>query len=471
MGQTSAAQRQEIDVADLQEMYKKFVIECPSGSLHLHEFKQFFGIAASGEAAKYAESMFRAFDKNGDNTIDFLEYVAALNLVLRGKLEHKLKWSFKIYDKDGSGCVDKTELLEILKAIYNLKKSSKQDIDCELLTPDEVCDRIFQLVDENGDGLVSTMWRWYSGDESGPAHQGQDSQDRITNQSMADVAEQLAQTEQLVVHLKELIREKDNALHTKDQEFKSEKESFEAKISKLKLQHKAKVTSLNSQLEEMKKQLTPSESREMGSEVKKAEELVAQRLRGEEMDALLAEKDKKLSEKEAYIVELHMASVTDNTSRALHATSQDLSQVQLSQQSSTTPQDLELIVKNLTKKVEESEEKCSFLEEQNKSLLDQINTEKKQFDDKENMYKQNIQTFKDIILEKDSHFAEQIRIHEQELFKLASKSDASADLEQLLKVLKQKLHEKEEVLLGRTQVVDVLQKEVDARDNQIKVRN
>uniref|UniRef100_A0A8C4ST44 Golgin subfamily B member 1-like n=1 Tax=Erpetoichthys calabaricus TaxID=27687 RepID=A0A8C4ST44_ERPCA len=356
------------------------------------------------------------------------------------------------------------------------------------------------------------MWRWYSGDESGPAHQGQDSQDRITSQSMADVAEQLAQTEQLVVHLKELIREKDNALHTKDQEFKCEKEAFEAKISKLKLQHKAKVTSLNSQLEEMKKQLTPSESKEMGSEVKKsvgdadhdhaaakrgkilllkkkvedlelqlsqketelknkAEKLVAQRLRGEDMDALLAEKDKKLSEKEAYIVELHMASVTDNTSRALHATSEDSSQIQPSQKSSTAPQDLELIVKNLTKKVEESEEKCSFLEEQNKSLLDQLNTEKKQFDDKENMYKQNIQTFKDIILEKDSHFAEQIRIHEQELFKLASKSDASADLEQLLKVLKQKLHEKEEVLIGRTQVVDVLQKEVDARDNQIKELN
>ncbi|XP_051779086.1 guanylyl cyclase-activating protein 2-like isoform X3 [Erpetoichthys calabaricus] len=90
-----------------------------------------------------------------DNTIDFLEYVAALNLVLRGKLEHKLKWSFKIYDKDGSGCVDKKELLEILKAIYNLKKSSKQDIDFELLTPEEVCDRIFQLVDENGDGQLS----------------------------------------------------------------------------------------------------------------------------------------------------------------------------------------------------------------------------------------------------------------------------------------------------------------------------
>lgn len=50
-----------------------------------------------------------------DNTIDFLEYVAALNLVLRGTLEHKLKWTFKIYDKDGNGCIDRLELLDIVE--------------------------------------------------------------------------------------------------------------------------------------------------------------------------------------------------------------------------------------------------------------------------------------------------------------------------------------------------------------------
>lgn len=51
-----------------------------------------------------------------DNTIDFLEYVAALNLVLRGSLEHKLKWTFKIYDKDRNGCIDRLELLDIVEA-------------------------------------------------------------------------------------------------------------------------------------------------------------------------------------------------------------------------------------------------------------------------------------------------------------------------------------------------------------------
>lgn len=50
-----------------------------------------------------------------DDTIDFLEYVAALNLVLRGTLEHKLKWTFKIYDKDGNGCIDRLELLDIVE--------------------------------------------------------------------------------------------------------------------------------------------------------------------------------------------------------------------------------------------------------------------------------------------------------------------------------------------------------------------
>uniref|UniRef100_A0A8V1A7Z7 Guanylyl cyclase-activating protein 2 n=1 Tax=Gallus gallus TaxID=9031 RepID=A0A8V1A7Z7_CHICK len=160
MGQqftNAEGEQTEIDVAELQEWYKKFVVECPSGTLFMHEFKRFFGVQDNHEAAEYIENMFRAFDKNGDNTIDFLEYVAALNLVLRGKLEHKLRWTFKVYDKDGNGCIDKPELLEIVESIYKLKKVCRSEVEerTPLLTPEEVVDRIFQLVDENGDGQLS----------------------------------------------------------------------------------------------------------------------------------------------------------------------------------------------------------------------------------------------------------------------------------------------------------------------------
>lgn len=41
--------------------------------------------------------------------------MAALNLVLRGTLEHKLRWTFKIYDRDRNGCIDRLELLDIVE--------------------------------------------------------------------------------------------------------------------------------------------------------------------------------------------------------------------------------------------------------------------------------------------------------------------------------------------------------------------
>ncbi|KAM9766116.1 guanylyl cyclase-activating protein 2-like isoform 1-T1 [Menidia menidia] len=145
----------ELEVKALQDMYKRFVTECPSGLLFLHEFKRFFGVDPTGEAAEYAESMFRAFDKNGDNTIDFLEFVAALNLVFRGDLEHKLRWSFKVYDKDGNGFVDREELKSIIDSIDRIRKCSKRETEEPQLSVDQVVDRILQAVDTDGDGQVS----------------------------------------------------------------------------------------------------------------------------------------------------------------------------------------------------------------------------------------------------------------------------------------------------------------------------
>ncbi|XP_061558626.1 guanylyl cyclase-activating protein 2-like [Phycodurus eques] len=156
MGQAQQTENaEEIDVKALQDMYKKFVTECPSGLLFLHEFKRFFGVDPTGEASDYAENMFRAFDSNGDNTIDFLEFVAALNLVFRGDMEHKLRWSFKVYDKDSNGYVDRDELRSIINSIYRVKKGTKTDTNEPHFTVDDAVERIMQAVDSDGDGCIN----------------------------------------------------------------------------------------------------------------------------------------------------------------------------------------------------------------------------------------------------------------------------------------------------------------------------
>ncbi|KAK5874351.1 hypothetical protein PBY51_019304 [Eleginops maclovinus] len=156
MGQTQQRENsKDVDVLIIQDMYKKFVLECPSGLLFLHEFKRFFGVASTGEASDYAESMFRAFDRNGDNTIDFLEFVAALNLVFRGELEPKLRWSFKVYDRDCNGYVDRDELKAIINSIYKIKKGTKKDEDDSKLTVDEAVDRLLRAVDTDNDGHIN----------------------------------------------------------------------------------------------------------------------------------------------------------------------------------------------------------------------------------------------------------------------------------------------------------------------------
>uniref|UniRef100_A0A6Q2XUK3 EF-hand domain-containing protein n=1 Tax=Esox lucius TaxID=8010 RepID=A0A6Q2XUK3_ESOLU len=135
---------------NIQPLYTAFMKKCPSGALHLHEFKSLFGVQSlSEEESLYMETIFSSFDSNRDNVMDFMEFVAAVHLVFRGKLEDRLKWSFKVYDRDGNGKIDRHEARHIIRIIYKIKKNNSD------MTPDEICNKIFELVDQNGDDQIS----------------------------------------------------------------------------------------------------------------------------------------------------------------------------------------------------------------------------------------------------------------------------------------------------------------------------
>ncbi|KAM6984757.1 uncharacterized protein golgb1 [Aplochiton taeniatus] len=107
---------------------------------------------------------------------------------------------------------------------------------------------------------VSTVLHELSAEETPDG----ESQDVLVPQSQAQVPEEsgmaeesresLAHLEQLVVQLKELVREKDSQLANTETQLKNERGAADIRFTKLKLQAKAKMTSLTKQIADLKGQ-------------------------------------------------------------------------------------------------------------------------------------------------------------------------------------------------------------------------
>ncbi|NWS48472.1 GOGB1 protein, partial [Probosciger aterrimus] len=254
-----------------------------------------------------------------------------------------------------------------------------------------------------------------------------------------ELLERLAQTEKLVVQLKDLIREKDALLQQKETILKEEREAADAKLMKLKLQAKAKLASLNKRIEELteKGSLVPAQTLPEEQVCSKNNQNPSERHReeAEALKELLREREETVQDLKE---QLALAKVNLKDAEIKYAT-----QVQENYLYSSVSC---VSVKLITFLVLVCWVFCLFC------LLCGLCFQ--------------LSSLQEVIQEKEALLEEQAHQHQAELLKIVAQSDLEVEMQQNLLTLQQKLEEQEAALLGRTQVVELLQQELSTAEQQ-----
>ena len=97
-------------------------------------------------------SCFRTLDGDGSGYLDLREFLQGVELVGARAPEEKLMWAFKRYDVDNSGCIDQKEMVNAIKAIYNMLDVAGQAPKDD---PTFKAEKIFKEIDINSDGVLT----------------------------------------------------------------------------------------------------------------------------------------------------------------------------------------------------------------------------------------------------------------------------------------------------------------------------
>ncbi|CAF1002826.1 unnamed protein product [Adineta ricciae] len=137
----------------IHQWHEAFLRDCPNGKLTARQFTEVYKkFYPEFEAEKYSAQVFRTFDSDNSGSIDFVEFLLAVNMNSNGDVKDKLGFAFDIYDINKDGKIDKKEMTKVITAIYDLLGEENRKGDN---SPENRVKRIMEKLDMNDDKNIS----------------------------------------------------------------------------------------------------------------------------------------------------------------------------------------------------------------------------------------------------------------------------------------------------------------------------
>jgi len=139
------------------ERFRKYAKEDEDGVLGLNTKEWHKAVKVGKEDKEFSTIAFMVADTNGDDYVQWFEYITALGYITFGTFEQKFRVAFSLHDEDGNGILDKEELVQAVTVTLIINECSRGK-EC---TEDDVKDEakfrakmILEKCDLDGDGNV-----------------------------------------------------------------------------------------------------------------------------------------------------------------------------------------------------------------------------------------------------------------------------------------------------------------------------
>ncbi|KAL4176746.1 hypothetical protein KRP22_001687 [Phytophthora ramorum] len=161
----------KLDTYEVNDVLEIFAEAAPSGELTFAAFKKCFDqiIRLAGghdlpeerqEADTMIRRLFRVFDTDNSNTVDFGELASGLSVLSGSSMDDKVRAAFQLYDINGDGYITQEEMINYMTSIFKVMYETTDSTKTKMgVSPDELArataEQCFKEADLNGDNKLS----------------------------------------------------------------------------------------------------------------------------------------------------------------------------------------------------------------------------------------------------------------------------------------------------------------------------